>query len=495
MTFPCVLLPGTSTAQPDELLHAPPPETPPPVRFMDAAARAGLGGLERVGASARGRLADVIDEAMERELAARGAASPGIGSSSDADAALSDQLFRARQVGIRRVCLALGPLRAATSPRGAIEAEDSRTLLFWAQATRDRPVELVLDEGDEKMGAYVEPVALASALALASATATSTPIAITAATTIATPSPTATPTPTEAAAHAAALEDRTHGAADRQTAGASVVTDETWRSFTLALTAARGPQSLPAFEKLFTQSYVPLCNAIEGGLADGRAVHAREEFRTTFVRMYTEACPTFAATGKRPKMVFDAPDLAARMARLHGARTVHLLLVSAMRFDLGTCVKEEVTARLGATAALTDETLLWSALPTTTGRQLDCLARGVDALRGPFSSDREIEPVRGRTAEAIRRVKIGSRDVYKLDLGDAKIREAGASAHRAIPKVAESLADAIAKHAKSLPPRTLLFVFGDHGFAIDGVGVASSGGATPEEVLAPSFAFLMGEVH
>jgi hypothetical protein len=194
-------------------------------------------------------------------------------------------------------------------------------------------------------------------------------------------------------------------------------------------------------------------------------------------------------------MVFDAPDLAARMARLHGARTVHLLLASAMRFDLGTYVKEELTARLGATAALTDETILWSALPTTTGRQLDCLTRGADALRGPFSSDRDLEPVRGRTAEAIRRIKIGSRDVYKLDLGDAKIREAGGSAHRAIPKVAESLAETIAKHAKSLPPRTLLFVFGDRGFAIDGEGVASSGGATPEEVLAPAFAFLMGEVH
>jgi hypothetical protein len=450
---------------------------------MNASARACLGGaatlvlrLERVGASARGRLADVIDEAIERELAARGAASPGIGSSSDADAALSDQLFRARQVGVRRVCLALGPLRAAVSPSGAIEAEDSRTLLFWAQSTRDRPVELVLDEGDENTGAYVEPMALSAALAQASATRTST----------------STSTPTSSEGSEASLR----APADRQTAGAAIAThDEAWRTYMLALNAARGPQSLPAFEKLFTQSYVPLCDAIEEGLADGRAVHARDEFRATFVRMYIEACPTFAATGKRPRMVLDAPDLAARMARLHGARTVHLLLASAMRFDVGIGVKEELTARLGPTAALTDETLLWSALPTTTERQLDCLARGADALRGPFSSDRELEPVRGRTAEAIRRVKIGSRDVYKLDLGDAKIREAGASAHRAIAKVAQSLADAIAKHAKSLPPRTLLFVFGDRGFTIDGAGVASSGGATPEEVLAPAFAFLMGEVH
>src|ERR1700728_3185962 len=36
--------------------------------------------IEAIGASARGRLADVIEEAIERELDARGAAPPGIGS-------------------------------------------------------------------------------------------------------------------------------------------------------------------------------------------------------------------------------------------------------------------------------------------------------------------------------------------------------------------------------------------------------------------------------
>ncbi len=81
-----------------------------------------------VEASARGRLADVIDEAIERELEARGAAPPGIGSSSDADAALSDQLFRARRVGASGIGLVLGPLRAAASSRGAVEPEDSATL-------------------------------------------------------------------------------------------------------------------------------------------------------------------------------------------------------------------------------------------------------------------------------------------------------------------------------------------------------------------------------
>src|ERR1700733_8900514 len=79
--------------------------------------------IETIGASARGRLADFIDEAIERELDARGAAPPGIGSASDADAALSDQLFRARRVGAMGLAIAMGPLRAATSSRGAIEPE------------------------------------------------------------------------------------------------------------------------------------------------------------------------------------------------------------------------------------------------------------------------------------------------------------------------------------------------------------------------------------
>src|SRR5580704_8938008 len=142
------------------------------VWFADAAARARLGGAgtlvlrnERLGPEVRGRLSDVIDEAMERELAARGATSPGMGSSVDPDAALSDQLFRARQVGVSRVCVALGPLGRASSAGGALQAEDAGILLFLARATSERPLELVLDTTDEQTGVCVTPVPLKEALA------------------------------------------------------------------------------------------------------------------------------------------------------------------------------------------------------------------------------------------------------------------------------------------------------------------------------------------
>ncbi len=452
--------------------------------------------VERLGPSARGRLSDVIDEAMERELAARGAPSPGVGSNLDADASLSDQLFRARQVGVKRVCLALGPMRAASSPSGAILAEDTATLLFWARATRERPVELVLDTTDEQTPGFVTPVTLKEALGLAPLPLPSGPAIVSTV-----PPVVDSPVVDTHAIDTHAIDTqpeapKVHSAMDRHSAGTGAGHDDgPWRSWTLALTAARGPQPLAAFERIFAESYLPLCRAVDQGLTDPRALHARDEFRTNFTRMYTEACPTFAATGKRPKMVFDAPVVAARLAKLHGARTVQLFLVSSMRFDVAALLREELSTRLAGTARLADEAILWSALPTTTNRQLDCLARGPDALRSTATSEREVEAVRGRTAETIRRVKTGSRDVYKLDACEARIREAASGALEAVPATAAKLADIVARHAGSLAPRTLLFVFGDHGFTIDASGIARSGGASPEEVLVPAFALLVGELH
>jgi hypothetical protein len=248
---------------------------------------------------------------------------------------------------------------------------------------------------------------------------------------------------------------------------------------------------------------MPLTRALEDGLDDARAGAAHDEFRRNFARAYGEACPTFALTGKRPRMVLDAADIASRLARLHGARQTQLLLVDAMRFDTGVAVRDALERDLGAHASLADEMLLFSALPTTTPRQLELLARGVDALRAPPESEREGEPVRGRTAETIRRVKVGHRDVFKIDAIQAHLAEpldadvpVPAGARRdAIDEVAAAVARAIARHAHTLSSRTLLFVFGDHGFTVDRAGAVAQGGATPEEVLVPAFAFLVGAVH
>jgi hypothetical protein len=240
---------------------------------------------------------------------------------------------------------------------------------------------------------------------------------------------------------------------------------------------------------------MPLTNAIASGLDDPRARHARDEFAATFSKGYTDAFPTFSATTKRPRMVFDVHDAAARIARLHGARTTRVLLVDAMRWDVSRMIEERVVAKLGAHASLTDELLLWSALPTTTLRQLETIARGVEALRSPAALDGEPEPPRGRTAEFVRRMRVGPREIHKLDVVEARVQAARGTVLRDLPEIAEVAAEAIARHAETCSPRTLLLVAGDHGFAVDRTGSVREGGASPEEVLVGAFALLVGDVH
>ncbi len=450
--------------------------------------------LEGVGPSLRGRFADALDDGIERELAARGAAAPGLTSASDRDAALSDQLFRARRVGAPGIAIVLGPLRAAAGPLGALEPEDCATLRFLAAATRERPVVLLLDERDARTGGYADPVPLGQLLVDEPTWRTD-------------PSPEAkirfvapesapAPAPAPAPALALAPESAPTPALTRHTAGAAVVDhEESWRAWTLQLVAARGPQPLAALERLFTDSYMPLANAIGAGLDDARARSAHDEFRASFAKSYTEAFPTFSATTKRPRMILDVHDSAGRIARLHGARSTRMLLVDAMRWDVSRLVQERLVARLGERAAMTDELVMWSALPTTTMRQLETIARGVDALRAPGDMDADAEPPRGRTAEYVRRLRIGAREVHKLDLIESRLQGARGGVLRAIPEIAEATAESIARHAETLAPNTLLFVFGDHGFTIDRTGSARQGGASPEEVLVGAFALLVGDVH
>lgn len=425
--------------------------------------------LEGVGPSARGRLAELIAETIERELTARGETSPGLGGGvPDRDARLSDQLFRARRSGATGIAIVLGPLRAATGARGALDPDDCATLRFFAGATRERPLIVLLDERDTQTAGFGDPVALCQLL-LASAPD------------VGAIAPPPSPAP--------------HSAASLPVAALEPGADATWRTWTLQLAAARGPQPLAALEQLFAEAYVPLANAVVAGLDDPRARRARDDFRDTFAAGYVASFPTFAATTKRPRMVLDVHDVAGRIARLHGARTMRLLLIDAMRWDLSRAIQARLVAKIGTHASLTDEVLLWSALPTTTIRQLETIARGVDALRTPGALEQEGQPPRGRNAEHVRRMRVGPRELHKLDIVESRVQAARGDLVRELPEIAEATAEAIARYVDTLAPRTLLFAFGDHGFTIDKRGVACQGGASPEEVLVGGFGLLVGEVH
>ncbi|WP_437526874.1 hypothetical protein WME79_41785 [Sorangium sp. So ce726] len=275
-----------------------------------------------------------------------------------------------------------------------------------------------------------------------------------------------------------------------------------WRALAVELDNARGPKPVRVIEQLFATHYTPLLGATLAGETDGAVRGVVDSWRTSFEHSYREAFSALRVTGKRPPMVFDAPDIAARIARLNGARGVKLLLVDAMRFDLGERVAAHLKEILVDRAILVERSLLWAALPPTTTAQISLLARGPDGLRETMPPS-EAEPAiaRGRAVATLRRERVGSRELMKLDLVEARLRAAGPPFAERIEAIAEEVSDVIARFMASLPPRTLLLVFGDHGFRMtpmgDGsaTGPASQGGGSPEEVLVPAQAWLVGGMH
>jgi hypothetical protein len=255
-------------------------------------------------------------------------------------------------------------------------------------------------------------------------------------------------------------------------------------------------------ERLFTMRYAPLLGAVARGEADHAVRGVVDAWRTSFEHSWREAFAALRVTGKRPPMVFDAPEIAGRIGRLNGARAVKLLLVDSMRFDVGERVAERLKDKLIGRAVCVERMLLWSALPTTTPTQLALLGRGADGLRDAEpTSEPEPEITRGRAVSTLRRERVGAREVMKLDLVEARLRNTGPGYDDRLDALADEVAPVLMKFIETLPPRTLLFVFGDHGFKLpaspDGrsTGPATQGGCSPEEVLMPGQAWLVGGVH
>ena len=560
-------------------------------------------------ASERGRLALVIEEAIEIALERRGACAPGVGAASDLDASLSDQLYRARLLELRGLMLHLGSLEATTNLSGALDAEDSAVLRFWLDAPATRPVEVCVDARNAYLGVYGPPRSLRDwmrgdkapheSTAMETIPCVAPEVAASAASMelsevpplVHTDEPAAEPAREELAAEphaelagdlAAALvaqltetsesrvppleledlddlspapaanadgdehasvragaeiedededEDETPVSTTVEAADEPVVTapaDEPvvtapaaserrparpesvgplhadaldqWPHWLRELEEARGPRPLAAVERMFVTSYVPLRDAYLRGIAPGEVGVALDAWAQSFAKSYKDAFAALRVRGKRPTMVLDVPDVALRIGRLHGARSVQLLLVDGLRFDLGLRVEQVLRRRFGQEAALTERLLLWSALPTDTPTQLELIGRGPEGLKQLGAApESEVPVARGRMASTPRRIKAGHRELLKLDLVEARLSEIGEAEAERLDALAVDVASSVEELAQKLPNRTLLMVFGDHGFVLDelegGTGKARSGGSSPEEVLVPAFAWLVGGVH
>lgn len=496
----------------------------------------------------RGRLAAYLDDAIEGKLLALGASGPYPG----VDDTLGDQLFRARAIGASGIVLSLDPLRAIRSP--ALTPEDSTTLATLAYATRSRSFVFLLDDDDADAPAYGRPVPLLALLdprlvATVPAPRPSVPAAPPAipaqaeeikaiAEVLASPSPPtaattddtlaaavehdeAPPTESEPATVLEAkdqeeLDDEPEAAhaieADDEPAVELPTYEPVDRDVTLgharALADLRGPQPLSVLKTCFLSHYLPLGEILFEARAHGVEVEPRvaavhSGFRRNFERAYSDAFPTFALTGKRPKMVLDAFEEATRLARASGARSTSLLLVPGLRVDLGRRAHDALLKMLPEDAEV-ESGLLFAALPTTSARQEDTLARGAAALGSP-RPDESLPDAEWHARGALRRVRMGARDLFSLDTIAAFRAAPLARGPRLAFEVAtlvDTLAGSIARHAHGLvsgksplgprtPERTLLYVFGDHGFVLHEDGRTQDGGATPEEVIVPYFAYVL----
>ncbi|MBK8215561.1 MAG: hypothetical protein IPK71_17660 [Myxococcales bacterium] len=496
----------------------------------------------------RGRLAAYLDDAIEGKLLALGASGPYPG----VDDTLGDQLFRARAIGASGIVLSLDPLRAIRSP--ALTPEDSTTLATLAYATRSRSFVFLLDDDDADAPAYGRPVPLLALLdprlvATVPAPRPSVPAAPPAipaqaeeikaiAEVLASPSPPAAATtddtlaaatehdeaPPTVSEPAPVLEAQDQGELrDEPEAARAIEADDepavelpTYepvdRDVTLgharALADLRGPQPLSVLKTCFLSHYLPLGEILFEARAHGVEVEPRvaavhSGFRRNFERAYSDAFPTFALTGKRPKMVLDAFEEATRLARASGARSTSLLLVPGLRVDLGRRAHDALLRMLPEDAEV-ESGLLFAALPTTSARQEDTLARGAAALGSP-RPDESLPDAEWHARGALRRVRMGARDLFSLDTIAAFRAAPLARGPRLAFEVAtlvDTLAGSIARHAHGLvsgksplgprtPERTLLYVFGDHGFVLHEDGRTQDGGATPEEVIVPYFAYVL----
>lgn len=509
---------------------------------------AGLGSLGPA-SLARARLRETIDEAVEGALAMRGALPPSGCEGAELGASIRDQVFRASALGLAGIALALPRLREAADDRGELDPADAEALHAWIAASKEAPVLLLLDEADRGVRARM-PVTLAQAVGVPSEGARAR-----------IPRPQA---PVEAAqeseARPAAQEPEARPALpprpamvpirlDYKAPEARAAIQETQpapppvtqkeetrtsppppiqrdeappppppakesgsvervlsaaerRTYAMELDNARGPKPVRVIDQLFVSRYIPLLAAACRGEADAFVRGVVDAWRSSFEHSYRESYATIRVTGKRPPMVFDAPEIASKIGRLNGARVIRLVLVDGMSFDLGERAMDRLRGLVSANAVCVERSLLWSALPTTTPQQIALLARGAEGLREDAPpSNEESEIARGRAISTIRRERVGAREVMRLDCVEARLKNAGPPYDERLDAIADEAAQALARFMEGQQPRTMLFIFGDHGFRMtqtpDGraTGPATQGGASPEEVLVPGYAWLVGGVH
>lgn len=426
----------------------------------------------------RRSVADRVTFAVESTLAVHGGEEDA-DEEKDPKALLVSQLTRTLALGFRGLGLIFSGLSNICDD-GLLSKRDAATLQLLCAATKRLPLQLFLGADATAVEVPVETLPLRALLgepeaAPAEALATETPA----------PASAAVRRPTVKQTTELPNKLEAYVAPPYQPTPASVPDVRGWAA---ALTQARGPQALATLEQLCLTSYLPLRRALLDGHEDERLEALVTEFGDAFARVYGDAFPTFAHRTNRPKMTFDLFNAATARGREHDARTTVFTLVDSLRVDLGRDVGTHFRALLGGRAKLIAEQICWSTLPATTAHQLRVLARPELAFLPDGEPELGEALAFGKAAEIPHRLRVGSRDIFKLDLVEARLATTanGEKLHRTAHEVARILATHASDAATTKGHRVLYVVFGDHGFGIDKHGNVRRGGTSPEEILVPA---------
>jgi hypothetical protein len=254
------------------------------------------------------------------------------------------------------------------------------------------------------------------------------------------------------------------------------------------LHAMSGPKVHGSIEKAFITTYLPLCREISAGVAPAEAAASARKWAEGFAQGYASAFRQLNARPRRPLMVKDVVDVGVRWLGQHYARQCQLLLVNALRFDIGQRLNEEIEHRLGQGAVCADQCVLWSALPSNADAQ---------QLAEPGVIRRSRSEAKPESPPVIEPLRVGTRSLFKLDHVPGDLTRSGEPEGARLERLARELADVIVPWMRQQPPETLMVVFGDHGFHWQahpaGTSAAQCGGALPEQVLVPASAWLLRE--
>jgi hypothetical protein len=249
-----------------------------------------------------------------------------------------------------------------------------------------------------------------------------------------------------------------------------------------------GPKVHGSIEKAFITTYLPLLREVAAGVAPAEAAAGARKWAEGFAQGYASAFRQLGSRPRRPLMVKDVVDVGVRWLGQHHARQCQLLLVSAMRFDVGQRLNEEIEHRLGQAAVCADQCVLWTALPSNADAQ---------QLGEPSSVRRGRGESKPTPPAAIEPLRVGNRSLLKLEHLPSALTQAGEPEASRLERLARELADVIVPWMREQPPETLMVLFGDHGFHWHahpgGTSAAQCGGALPEQVLVPASAWLLRE--